>query len=196
MPINLLKVIRTEKQPMVSMQNRFILWTGPKHCGKTTSAVNLIQIARAEGFNVAGLLEPSLYHNSELLGFDVLDVKNQTRAPLARRKQGKRKAGSFNFFTDGLKFGNAVLNTEATKSADLIIIDEFGPLELKNRGWRRNIDSLLASSSAIILIIVRQELTSTVRKLYADVPFRELAATEKKSIDEVITLLKNHYQSQ
>ncbi len=179
---------------MLSTQNRLILWTGPKHCGKTTSATHLIQVARAEGFNVVGLLEPSLYDNGELIGFDVLNVQNQKRIPLSRRKTNKSKANSFEFLTTGLKFGNAVLSAQDTKSADLVIVDEFGPLELKGRGWRKNIDSLLVSSDAIILIIVRRELTITVRQLYADVPCRALAATEKSSIDEVIAMLKNHRQ--
>jgi len=101
---------------MVSTQNRLILWTGPKHCGKTTSATKLTQIALAEGFNVAGLLGPPLYRNSKLLKFDVLDLHNQTRAPLARGTISQSKAGPFTFITDGLKLGNAVLSTEATKS--------------------------------------------------------------------------------
>ncbi|MGD8787388.1 MAG: nucleoside-triphosphatase [Phycisphaerales bacterium] len=174
---------------MVSTQNRFILWTGPKHCGKTTSAEKLIRVAQAEGFKVAGLLEPSLYDNGELTGFDVLDVRNQTRVSLARRIS-KNKASSFDFLTAGLKFGNNVLNSEDTKSADLVIVDEFGPLELKGQGWRKNIDSLLASSNAIILIVAHQELAGAVQQLYIDVPCRELAATEESSIDEVIAMLK------
>ena len=179
---------------MVSTQNRLILWTGPKHSGKTTSAARLIEIARTEGFIVAGILEPSLYDNSELLGFDVLDVQNQKRRPLARRNKDKSTTGFFNFITNGLKFGNAVLSSETNKFADLIIIDEFGPLELKGQGWRRNIDSLLSSSNAIILIIVRQELTETFRKLYAGVPCLELEAIENNSAHEVITILRNRHQ--
>jgi molybdopterin-guanine dinucleotide biosynthesis protein A/nucleoside-triphosphatase THEP1 len=176
---------------MVTTQNRLILWTGPKHCGKTTSATKLAQIARAEGFNVAGLLAPPLYRNNKLLGFDVLDLRNQTRAPLARRKISQSKAGPFTFIADGLKLGNTVLSEETTKSADLIIVDEFGPLELKGRGWRKNVDSLLVSSDAVILLVVRRELADTVRQLYTDVPCRELAATKPDSIDDVITVLKN-----
>lgn len=167
------------------------MWTGPKHCGKTTSAKKLAQAARTEGFNVAGLLAPSLYRNSKLLGFDVLDLQNQTRAPLARRKISQSKAGPFNFIADGIKLGNAVLSAEATKSADLIIVDEFGPIELNNGGWRRNVDSLLISSNAVVLLVIRRELSDTVRQLYTDVPCQELAATEKNSIDEVIAILKN-----
>ncbi len=181
---------------MASTQNRLILWTGPKHCGKTTSATRLIQMARAEGFIVAGILEPSLYDNGELLGFDVLNVQNQKRTPLARRNKDKSQTGFFNFITDGLKFGNAVLSTEAIKFADLVIIDEFGPLELKGHGWRRNIDSLLSSGNAVILIIIRQELKDTFRQLYADVPCRELEAIEENSVNQVIAILKNRRQPQ
>ncbi|HUU19702.1 MAG TPA: NTP transferase domain-containing protein [Sedimentisphaerales bacterium] len=176
---------------MVSTQNRLILWTGPKHSGKTTGATKLAQIASAEGFNVAGLLSPSLYRNSKLLGFDVLDLHSQTRAPLARRKTSQSKAGPFTFIADGLKLGNAALSAEATKSADLVIVDEFGPLELNNEGWRKNVDSLLISSNAVVLLVVRRELADTVRQVYANVLCQELAATEGNSIDEVITMLKN-----
>jgi len=181
---------------MVSTQNSIILWIGPKHSGKTTSAIGLIKMARAEGFIVAGILEPSLYDNGELLGFDVLDVQNQRRTPLARRKKDRSTTGLFNFITNGLKFGNAVLSSEAIKSADLIIIDEFGPQEVNGLGWRGNIDTLLSSSTAIILIIIRQELKGTFRKIYAGVPRLEIEALEKNSAHEVIAILKNRGQPQ
>ena len=169
---------------MVTTKNTLILWTGPKHSGKTTSAANLAHIARAEGFNVAGILAPSLYLNGELLG-----------APLARRKTSQSKAGPFTFIDEGLKLGNTALGKQATKSADLIIVDEFGPLELNGNGRRKNIDSLLASSDAVILLVVRRELTDTVQRLYANVPCRKLAATKPDAIDDAIAILENrrHY---
>ncbi|MBN1804266.1 MAG: DUF2478 domain-containing protein [Sedimentisphaerales bacterium] len=176
-------------------QSRLILWTGPKHSGKTTSAKHLIHTARTEGFVVAGILEPSLYDNGELTGFDVFDIQNQKRTPLARCKKNKSVRGSFSFIIDGIKFGNAVLDSEATKSADLVIIDEFGPLELKGQGWRVNIDSLLSCSNAIILIIIRRGLKKTFQKLYEDTPCLEIEALKEKSIRKVITLLENRRQS-
>jgi nucleoside-triphosphatase THEP1 len=179
---------------MVPTQNRLILWTGPKHSGKTTSAIRLIQMVRTEGFIVAGILEPSLYNDGELIGFDVLDIQNRKRTSLARSKKSKSTKDFFNFITDGLKFGNAVLSSEATKSADLVIIDEYGPLELEGDGWRRNIDSLLSCSGAIILIVIRQELKETFQQLYSDFPCLELEALEEKSAYEVIALLKNRHQ--
>jgi nucleoside-triphosphatase THEP1 len=181
---------------MAENRNKLVLWTGQKHSGKTTSAASLINTAREEGFNIAGLLAPSVYRDGELLGFDVINLHNETRAPLARRKTEAGKAGRFEFLQSGLKLGNAALSDEATKSADLIVIDEFGPLELNGRGWRKSVDSLTASSNALILLVVRQELGECVRRLYADVPGCKLNAAEPKSIDEVIGMLRNFHASQ
>ncbi len=177
---------------MVSIKNKIILWTGERHCGKTTSAARLVQMASNEGFKVSGLLALCVCLNGRLVGFDVLDLRSNNRAPLSRRTMNKGKDGPFNFIIDGLKLGNAALRTENTKSADLIIVDEFGPLELKGDGWRRNVDSLLVSSDAVILLVVRKELVDAVRQLYAKFSCRELAATDVDSIDEVIKVLKNH----
>jgi nucleoside-triphosphatase len=176
---------------MASICNKLILWTGQKHCGKTTSAANLVKIARDEGFNVVGLLAPSLYDGSELLGFDAIDLRNENRIPLARRKTGR-----FTFFAEGLEFGNAALSTTATKSADLVIVDEFGPLELNGQGWRKNVDSLITSSDALILLVVRQELADKVRQIYIYFPCRTLPAIEPESIDKVIGMLRECRQLQ
>lgn len=180
---------------MVSIRNKVILWVGEKHSGKTTSAADLAQAARDEGFNVAGLLAPSLYHDGRLIGFDALDLGNEKRAPLARRQTNPGESGQFAFITDGLKLGNAALSAEATNFADLIIVDEFGPLELNGDGWRKNIDSLMASSDAVILLVVRRELADEVRQLYADTPCRKLAATDPNSIKDGLAMLRNHRQS-
>ena len=174
---------------MVLTRNKLVLWTGEKHSGKTTSAAKLVETARGEGFNVAGLLAPSLYRDGELLGFDAVDLRNETRAPLAKRNTNAGKTGRFTFLPEGLKLGSAALGASAAKSADLVIVDEFGPLELDGRGWRENVDSLLASSGALILLVVRRELAEQVRRVYTDFPCRNLAAAEPESIDKVIGML-------
>ena len=176
---------------MVANRDKLVLWTGQKHSGKTTNVAGLVKGANEEGFKVAGLLALSIYHNGELFGFDAFDLRNETRVPLARRKAETGNAGRFEFLQDGLKLGNAALSAEATKFADLIVIDEFGPLELNGQGWRKNIDSLIASSNGLILLVVRQELAENVRRLYAGLPSRKLNAAEQKSVDKVIRMLTN-----
>ncbi len=173
------------------MGTKLILWTGEKHSGKTTSVAGLVEMARAEGFGVVGILAPSVYQNGKLLGFDVLDLRNEARAPLARLRVGGSRQGKFDFLAEGLKLGNTALNSANAGSTDLIIVDEFGPLELDGQGWRKNVDSLVDTSNLLIVLVVRQELADRVQQLYGDSRSQKLHAAEAKSADTVISMLRS-----
>jgi nucleoside-triphosphatase len=154
-------------------------------------AAELAQIARRKGFEVGGLLAPSVYRDGVLVGFDCFDLRGGTRTPLLRRRRDTSKPGTFTFVAEGLKLGKAALSLLATRSADLIIVDEFGPFELNYRGWRKSVDALLASSDAVILLVVRQQLAEQVQYLYANTASCVLAAAHPQSINKVITALRD-----
>jgi nucleoside-triphosphatase len=172
-----------------------ILWTGPKHSGKTSSAARLVETARDRGFIVAGCLAPSVYVGNVLLGFDLVNLRSGVRAPLARRHSGHPQDQSFHFLPDGLSLGNEALGPTATKDADLIIVDEYGPWELKSQLWREATDRLMTSADAVLLLVVREELVDEVLRLYAGPATRKLAALLPESVDEVLALLENRRQS-
>jgi nucleoside-triphosphatase len=169
-----------------------LLWTGPKHGGKTTAAANLARLARQGGFRVVGLLAPSVYQDGHLIGFDALDLRSEARSPLAVRRDDPGDVGPFHFVEEGLRLGSHALDVAATEGADLVIVDEFGPLELASRGWRRAVDSLVHADRTPLVIVVRQELAGAVQEIYADVPSRVVNATAPESVREVICLLGNH----
>ncbi len=166
-----------------------ILWAGPKHSGKTTSAARVAQLAGERGFAVAGLLAYSVYRQGQLCGFDACDLRTGARAPLAVRRADGGEIGPFHFIEEGVALGGAALGRPATDGADLVIVDEFGPLELASQGWRAAVDSLVDAGRMPLLLVVREELAGTVRRLYADVPSRQLNVIAPESVHEVIRLL-------
>lgn len=173
------------------MQNKnckLVLWTGPKHSGKTTALQNLIIKLQKRNLKTAGLIAPSIYDGGFLLGFDLIDIKSGKRIKFARRKLASE---SFQFSEAGLRFGRSILNSEETKIADLIIIDEFGLLELNGGGWRKDVDSLVNSTNAIILLVVRKELIEEAKQLYKDIPCEQLSAADAQSIDKIIAMLRD-----
>jgi nucleoside-triphosphatase THEP1 len=174
---------------MSATTDRLILWVGEKHSGKTTALADFVENARTEGFKIAGILAPSIYHNSRLMGFDVLDLRDAARAPLARREICGDTVGHFTFLDEGLRLGNAALSKEATESADLIVVDEFGPLELSGRGWRSSVDSLLDSSNHTVMLVVRRQLVDSVRRTYSGFQCRSVDAGEPGAYHKVITML-------
>jgi nucleoside-triphosphatase len=171
------------------MPRQVMLWVGPKHSGKTTIAARLVEAARGGGFVVAGCLAPSVYADGLLVGFDIINLRSSERTPLARRDVGHQ---SFQFLAEGLSLGNEALGPTATKGADLIVIDEYGPLELKSQGWRAATDRLMTSTDAVLLLVVREELADIVLQLYGSISTRKLVASQPGSIDEVLAVLGNN----
>ena len=177
-------------QADILVQSKLILWSGARHSGKTTAAGKLAEVARKAGFNIAGLLAPSIYVDGNLRGFEAVDLRNNARAPLAGWKANKGADGPFVFAGPGLKLGREALSPAAVKSAELVIVDEFGPLELNGGGWRKSVDSLPASTDALVVLVVRDEIVERVEKLYADIVAERVAAAGPQSIPKVITILR------
>jgi nucleoside-triphosphatase THEP1 len=175
----------------MSAHIRVILWFAARHSGKTTAAFELARRVVAQGYAVAGLVAPSVYLNGELIGFDALDLRSNKRTRLAVRKAKNGEAGRFTFSSAGRRLTGSALNPTRAKSADLVIVDEFGPLEMLGKGWRAHVDLLLTSSNALVLLVVRKGLTDQVQELYSSLPSQKLPATDPKSIDKVIAIIEN-----
>jgi nucleoside-triphosphatase THEP1 len=86
--------------------------------------------------------------------------------------------------------GKAALDISMVRSADMVIVDEFGPMELAGRGWRRQVDLLLSKTNAAILLVVREELVQEVERLYGECGCRKVAAAGSDSIEQVIDILR------
>lgn len=184
-----------QSSEMEVRQKKVVLWTGRKHSGKTTRAEELAVRARREGFEVAGLLAKAQYQGGKLAGFDAVDLRSGSEARLARRRsEGGGKCG-FSFVAEGLELGSAALSPESVGSADLVIVDEFGPLEMNSEGWRSDVDRLVRSGNALILVVVRDELTEEVGRLYADSLRGVVIAGGRGAIDEVISMLKDRREA-
>jgi nucleoside-triphosphatase THEP1 len=167
-----------------------ILWTGPKHSGKTTRALDLVESIRKAGFSVAGLLAPSVYNDGQLIGYYAHDLNNASKKPLAEWNSdvsGKRR---IQFLSEGLKVGINALSRNSITNADIIIIDEFGKFEMSGRIWRKPLDSILSYSNNIILLVVRHELIEAVTQLYSDIFCEKIEANEPNSIEKIITMLR------
>ena len=167
-----------------------ILWTGPKHGGKTSRALDLVNSARKEGFKVAGLLAPSVYKNSQLIGFYAYDLKNASQKQLALCNKNEKGKKHFTFLSEGLKVGMKALSKNSIENADIVIVDEFGHFELSGKIWRKSVDYILSYSNKIILLIVHQELIKAASNLYSHFPCEQIVANEMDSIKKVINILK------
>ena len=172
-------------------QTKLILWAGPKHSGKTGSAARLIEELRRSGHTVGGFLAPSIYQEKTLVGFEILDLQNDRRTGLAERSQGKGKIGGFTFCDRGMQLGRQALQSALKSPVDLVVVDEFGPLELEGGGWRRDVEMLLRAGSLTVLLVVRSQIVPRVRRLYHACSPLTIEAGQPHAAAQVKALLEN-----
>ncbi len=143
---------------------RFFFITGDLHEGKTTLAGQVVEALQARGFRVAGLLAPGIWKDGLREGFDAMNVSTRAAVPLCRRgapEEGAR-VGPYRFFAEGIAFGREALSLESVRSADLAVVDEVGPLELRGEGWAMAVDVLRHNSAVPLLLLVRSGLMGEV----------------------------------
>jgi len=174
---------------MADPQPQLILWTGPKHSGKTSAAMELVRLVEQRGFTVAGVLAPGIDRDGRRVGFDCLDLHTQRLTVLARQGGRGEGGGSFSFTDEGAALGREALSPGATDGADLVIVDEFGPIELEGGGWREAVDRLLGGGAGVIMLVVRSELVGVVRRLFDPLPVHAVNAGNPAAAEAVLELL-------
>jgi nucleoside-triphosphatase THEP1 len=170
---------------------KVVLWVGPKHSGKSTGARGLADRAAAAGMAVAGLLAVAVRRGGCLMRFDVVDLATGRRRPLAHRAEPhEADVGRFRFDPGALAFGNDALASALARSAALVVVDEFGPLELRGEGWRPAVDRLLPTCHGVLLLVVREERTEDVARLYEQWRPRRVAAAAPDAQERVLRLVR------
>ena len=138
-----------------------ILMAGPKFSGKSAFVERLLPALRENGFSLTGFFQRGVFdENGFKAGYDLVSVDGAITVPLARRP-GPDSPWQF----DETAFARAAQMLD--ESAEVIILDEIGPLELSGGGHAAVLESALSAEMAVLLV-VREELTENFRSMLAD----------------------------
>lgn len=164
------------------------LFTGKKHCGKTTALQNIVTLLKENNYKVAGFTAPSIYEGAFLLAFDLLDINTNQKIPFAKRPTPN---SPFEFSQQAFDFGNKILTSKQTIAADLVIIDEFGPLEINRLGWRTSADNLINHHKKNTLLVVRNDSLEQTKAIYNEAETITIDFNDKNAYNKIIeTLIK------
>jgi nucleoside-triphosphatase THEP1 len=143
------------------MSSPILLVTGPVGAGKTTALARLVQEWRTSGRDVRGILAHRVMKGGRTVGYDLEVIGEKERSVLARKKgTGVERIGPFVFFDEALALGRQALRN--TVSAEIVVVDEIGPLELRGGGWAREVEELLRESEAVVILVVRKQIQKQV----------------------------------
>jgi nucleoside-triphosphatase THEP1 len=154
---------------LATLPKRLIVM-GASGAGKTSFCQSIVELAKAAGWQVAGLLSMPRIEAGEKTGIFALDLYSGEKRLLASCQPGEiadLPFGKWTFDIHTLAWGNDVL--EHAPSCDLLVIDEVGPLEFDlQHGWTACFQVILRQTDGIVLVTVRPSYLARLQAFWQD----------------------------
>lgn len=143
----------------------FIL-TGAVGSGKTAILKALTSSLRGAAIAFDGFLSLRVMENERRVGYDLLDLKGDRSEPFLRvnGKPEGQCVGSYSVLPQGLALAERIINR--SRAADLLIVDEIGPLELAGKGLWPALREAMKNVRRRFCVVVREGLVDDVRGLF------------------------------
>jgi nucleoside-triphosphatase len=171
---------------------RVILLTGRPGVGKTTIVSRVYQHYSKNGFKIEGLTTREVREGGARTGFMITDLSSCQEGWLAKKDLGTGpRVGSYVVVSHDLeKIGVAALERSMSGAADLVIVDEIGPMEMTSTLFRNNISKVLNGNKAVVATVKLgsryPEVESTwKRSLYWEITKENREAIYRRIIRQV-----------
>ena len=136
---------------MTNDLKRLILLTGRPGVGKTSVLLRAVDILKAEGYKISGMISREVRERGVRVGFEIVDFRTERKGWLAHVNQptGPRVSKYRVNLSDLNTIGaSSILN--AMKDADIIVVDEIGPMELFSSDFKEAVMKVVESNKPMI----------------------------------------------
>lgn len=174
---------------------KVIILTGNIHEGKTTFASNIVKEAVVAGLKVGGILAKAEISNGERIGYYAEDIKTHQAMKLITKEPTNNyydRFWSYFFLKDGMNFALKCLSPEYLQDSDIVIVDEIGAMELENRGYDKQLTSILNSYIPVVILVIREQFINDISQKYKLTPLQVVKVGD--SPESVIKIIQNSLQ--
>jgi len=145
-----------------------IFLIGPPAVGKSTVLHKVIDHLVTQGYSVGGVYCPEIRERGVRVGFELVDIASGNRGVLSRvGTSGEHRVGKYVVNLEDLtRIGVHALDF-AVREADVIIIDEVGPMEMQGIAFQNAILEVIESMKPVVGIIhwrMHHPVVDTIRK--------------------------------
>ena len=139
----------TDSERTVDPQRVFL--TGEPGCGKTTVLSRATEMLVLRGVKVGGMMSSDFRKGGTRAGFSIENIMTHEKGVLASVDGGKGpRVGRYTVNIHDLEEVGAAAITRATEDADVILIDELGPMELYSSRFIESVKAALDSRKHIL----------------------------------------------
>lgn len=142
---------------------RILIITGAVNSGKTTLANKIADEFKDFGFNVKGFLSKGIFSGEDKTGYKLINISTGDEYHLASINPGKKfklRQGRLFFNEEVFETADKLLKHLSTD--DIILLDEIGPLEIKEKGFYSSLKEILSSLNNKVILIVREKLIKDI----------------------------------
>lgn len=145
------------------------LITGPPAIGKSTIISKVVFALRTHGYIIGGCVTKEAKRNGVRVGFTIQDLMGGTSAELASTGSmvGPR-LGKYRVSLSNLSAIGASSLSRAAGEAELIVIDEVGPMELMSPEFRRAVEACYKSPRPILAVVHERMKDPLIELLVSD----------------------------
>lgn len=179
---------------------RLIFLTGPSRSGKTTVLLRAAEELAGRGYKLGGMISQEIQEKGVRVGFEIRDYTSDRKGWLAHVRQSVGpRIGKYRVNLDDLNSIGATAILNALEAADVVVIDEIGPMELFSGAFKDGVQKALVSSKPVLGTIHyrAQHLLVKQIKLRKDVDIIEVTPQSRVwlpalIVDKIIKLSKQN----
>jgi nucleoside-triphosphatase len=147
---------------------RIILVTGPPGIGKTSTLRRAVKELRKRKYSVGGMISREVREGGVRVGFEIMDLSTGQRGWLAHGNQPEGpRIGKYRVNLTDLDAIGAASILDALQNADILAIDEVGPMELSSPVFSNALIRAIESSKPMLGTIhygLRNSLVNNIKK--------------------------------
>jgi len=133
---------------------RLIFITGSPGIGKTTVLLRTVEALKNMGFRVGGMLSREVREGGTRVGFEIVDFETERRGWLAHVNQPDGPLVSkYRVNLRDLETIGAVSIRNAVAKAQIVIVDEIGPMELFSQAFIEAVVQAINSDKPVLGVI-------------------------------------------
>ncbi len=173
---------------------RIMFLTGKPGIGKTSVLVRTLDALKTRGYKVGGMVSREIREGRVRVGFEIVDFETGRKGWLSHVNQPTGpQVGKYRVNLNHLKVigANSILN--AVTNADVVAIDEIGPMELFSPAFKEAVAQAIRSGKPVLGTIhykARDPLITNI-KARDDVEILEVTYENRRGLQNfVITNLR------
>lgn len=134
-----------------------IFITGRPGSGKSTLAREVAEELKSESdIEYGGISTPDFRENRKRKGFKIVDLLTGEKAVMASVDKKGQRIGKYGVDVQAVERIGMKAVEKALRTADLVVIDEIGPMELLSGRFKMTVDRVVRSDKPLLAVVHRR----------------------------------------